>query len=268
MSNSIVGIFLNRNEGDILAETLFAATKQVDALYVIDNGSADRSLGIIESYRRLSNSPIVKVIRAPFISRQRALNNLLEEIRNESKPENTWIQMIESDIMILDTDISTAIKDHAVNDIGVSWVLLNAVRENWEGGIDTYPNWHINMKELMPRAHFMEPLLSTFRPLAELSWREDVWRPWPSNFSRYTKDQVLRKTKSAVAPLLLHVGWRGPRHFHQKFKSVGQPFHPKYKDWRIDSVDAVRNSVAFFNGVYNSKEATFPATRVGWASYR
>lgn len=267
MANSVVGIYLNKNEGDIVAETLFSAMKNVDCLYVIDNGSTDQSRSIMDAYANLPNSPIEKIIVAPNASRQEVLNSLLKEIRASNKPENTWIQMFESDVMVLDTDVNVAIRDHAVSDLGVSWVTLNAVRENWEG-VDTYPIWHTSMKELMPRAHFMEMMLYTFRPLPKLYFTLDTWRPWPNGFEAYTKDTVKVKSKSVFAPLLLHVGWRGPKHFYEKFRHTGWTFHPKYKEWRVDGPGSVARTVSFFNGVYNSQAKTFPASRRGWIEYR
>ena len=89
MANSVVGIYLNKNEGDIVAETLFSAMKNVDCLYVIDNGSTDQSRSIMDAYANLPNSSIEKIIVAPNASRQEVLNGLLKEIRASNKPENT-----------------------------------------------------------------------------------------------------------------------------------------------------------------------------------
>lgn len=265
MSETIVGMMWNKNEGDILEEIIQNALSKVDSLFIADDGSTDKSWEIIQSFVKSSSK--IEYVRNqrdnPIDKGQR--QSLLDEIRKRYRPEDTWVQIMESDIMILDTDIREAIKDHAVHDIGVNWVTLNAVRKSgtWKE-IDTYPNWKAPIKEVMPYAHWMEAMLYTFRPLPKLKYNQDMWRPWPSGFSAYIGDKPLFSSRRrADSPLLAHYGYRGPTHFHNKFKDMtSSGFHSKYKTWDIRSVDSVDSTVSFFNGQWNTN--LFPMSREGW----
>ena len=264
----IVGMMFSHNEGDILEETMSSALNQVDSLFFADDGSTDNSWDVIEPYKSLCEVA-VKRDRTPKDKGQRQF--LLDEIRKRYKPEDTWVQIIESDIFILDTDIKEAIKKHAVHDLAMSWMCLNAARPKggWTGEIDSYPNWEIPMRTLMPGMHWMEFMLYTFRPLPGLIYdSQNAWRPWPSGFGQYADGKQVKGAygRKPDAPLLLHVGYRGPRHFCQKYKGrwPGDK-HPKY-GWDVSSVDKVRETCFFFNGTWNKR--LMEASRAGWVRYR
>jgi hypothetical protein len=257
----IVGMMWCKNEGDILEEIVTAAASKVDALWIADGQSTDRSWDILHSLRK--RIPNIEHVQQESEYRDHAQRkSLLRGIRERYRPEDTWVQVIESDVLILDTDVRAAIAEHAVADIGVPWIMLNAVRKpgTW-AEVDTYPHWAMPMRELMPFAHWMELVLYTFRPLPELRFELDHWRPWPAGFSYYTKEPVKRMPVGRTAPLLLHVGYRGPKHFHAKYRHHGAR-HRKYRDWRVDSPENVERTVPFFNGAWNGN--AFPASRAGW----
>ena len=112
----------------------------------------------------------------------------------------------------------------------------------------------------MTHAHQLERVTYTFRPLPGIAFDPWEWRPWPRGFSQYTQEP-LDNPRGAMAPLLLHVGYRGPTHFHLKYKHMGKR-HSKYRNWWVNSPENVERTVAFFNGDWNGK--AFPATRAGW----
>ena len=257
---NLIGMAWTRNEGDILEETMRDAAKKVDALYVADGHSTDGSWAILQ---RLKAEGVVEHIQQEDERKDRAQrNSLLAKIRERYKPEDTWVQIFESDVFVMDTDIRAAIRDHAVKGVGVPWIMLNAVRKpgTWDGA-DTYPEWKAPIREVMPFAHYAELVLYTFRPLPELFFDNDKWRPWPLGFSEYTRSPVKRWPHGVSAPLLLHVGYRGPTHFHLKYRSMGT-HHTRHVGWRIDIPESVEQTVPYFNGVWNGP--SFPATREGW----
>lgn len=263
MGDTIVGVMWNYNEGDILEEIIEAAVKtDINCLWIADEGSSDNSWKIIEAAKeRHSKIEYVKCGRIKGDKGQR--QHLLDEVRRRYKPENTWMQIIESDIMILDTSVRDAISRFAIDDLSVCWHTINCHRRDWSG-VDKYPNWEHSIKELMDLGSYMESMLYTFRPLPKLKYRKKPWRPWPQNFTAYTGNKLDVRAMHEDAPLLAHYGYRGPTHFYQKYKGMGD-CHSKYRNWRLTSVESVRRTVPWFNGEYVGK--IVPVSREGWKVY-
>jgi len=270
MSDHLIGMLWNYDEADILEEILEDAILHVDSLFIADDESTDNSWEIIQSFQKKHPDKVeyTRHKRNPKDKGQRQA--LLTEIQKRYKPEDTFVQVIESDMMILDTDIRESLKTFAVHDIAMSWHALNAVRDpgTWKE-VDTFPNWEIPIKKLMPKAHWMEVMLYTFRPLPKIHFNPDVWRPWPRGFSHYVGDKPVKtaNSKSLYTPLLAHYGYRGPTHFYRKFKKMGMGnYHSKYPSWILRSPETVDSTVSFFNGEWNGNN--FEMSRGGWKSYR
>lgn len=253
----------NLNEGDILEETILNALLHVDSLFIADDGSTDNSWELIQSMKGRYSSKIEHIQQLPSKLDPAQRTSLLTKIRSVYSAADTWVQVIESDIMILDTDVREAIKSHSdYQELAVSWQTLNAVRKKgtWTR-VDTYPNWNTSITEIMPYAHFMETMLYTFRPLARLYYKPNQWRPWPSGWTYYTDSPVKNTKKYKDSPLLAHYGYRGPTHFYKKYQKMGS-HHKKYKNWNLSSIQTVEETVAFFNGTWNTN--IFPMSRRGW----
>jgi len=270
MSDSIVGMMFCHNEGDILAQTIEAAIPKVDKLYIADDGSTDNSWDIIKAMKHAHGRDRVAAYKRQANKNDKGQRSFLfNEIKKENKAEDTWVQVIESDIIILDTDVREAIRDHSVHDMAMSWIALNAAREvgTWREA-DTYPHWGRPLTEIMPYAHWLEVMLYTFRPLEKLYFDREPWRPWPRGFSHYTSEQVKGSYgRKPDAPLLLHVGYRGPTHFHKKyFGKWPNNRHRKYNEWDVTSPESCEKTVWFFNGYWNKE--LYPATRAGWKHWR
>jgi len=259
MSVNVVGMMWNKNEGDILEEIISEAIKHVDLLYVADDGSTDNSWEIIQRAASLDSKIIIQ--RDPCIRDPGQRSSLLNKIKERHNPLDTWVQVIESDIMILDTDVREAIRDRAVGDIAVTWQALNAVRPvgTWEE-VDLYPNWGMPVKDLMPLAHRMERMVYTFRPMPDLYYTH-TWRPWPSGFSRYFKGVVDPDHRDTKTPLLAHYGFRGPTHFKLKYAKMGDK-HRRYPSWDLRTKETILATVPMFNGDWNGK--AYPMSREGW----
>lgn len=255
----IVGMMWNKNEGDILEEIIWEALPHVDSLFIADDGSTDHSWDIIRSMQRQHAYKIEHIQRKPNKVDKAQRQSLLNQIRKRYKPNHTLVQIIESDIMILDTDIRKAFKERSRGGVMMNWVALNAARKghgSWEGA-DSFPHWPVSIKQVMPMGHYMEEMTYTFRPFPELHFRGGVWRPWPAGFSHFNlkKEEVT----SDYTPLLAHYGYRGPTHVHLKYK--GQKLR-RYPSWDFTSPETVADTVYYFNGVWNSNG--FPMSRQGW----
>jgi len=263
---TVVGMMWNRNEGDILPYIIESALDKVDTLFIADDHSTDNSWDIIQSYAA-NHKDKIEYIRNERVHPKDAgqRQSLLDEIRRRYKPENTWVQVIESDIMILDTDVREAIRDWAIDDLGITWQLLNAARKpgDWNDA-DVYPNWERPIQEIMPHAHWIEYMMYTWRPLPGLQFDPDTWRPWPNGFAQYVKNPPLKRgRKGLTSPLLAHYGYRGPAHFKQKY---GNKKFRKYPSWDLTSVETVEKTVYFFNGQWNG--ALHDMSRDGWKASR
>jgi glycosyltransferase involved in cell wall biosynthesis len=261
MSEHIVGMMWNRNEGDILPFTIASALEHVDTLVLADDGSTDNSWEVMKSFAKAHPDQIEHIQQRPDSEDKGQRQALLNVIRERYRPEDTWVQVIESDIMIFDTDIRQAIKERS-NDILLRWQLLNASPppgENKWDGIDEYPNWSRPIQEIMTHAHRLEMMPYTYRPFKELKYDYSAWRPWPRGFTKIQGGTAPHR-KSDYTPLLAHYGYRGPTHFYQKYKNIGR--HPRYRSWDITSVESVKETVYFFNNQWGKH--AFPMTRYGW----
>ena len=263
MSDAIIGLMFNKNEADLLQFTLPDALRKVDSLFIADDGSGDASWDIIDSYL---GHGIEYAIRNPDPNDPGQRQALLTEIRRRYKPENTWVQVIESDIMIVDTDVRKALKTQSVQDMCMGWHLLNGsvFAREWAEA-DTWPCWNQDIRHIMHRFHWLETMLYTFRPLPELNYQVSPWRPWPVGFSKYSSAPVLRESKSHDSPLLVHYGYRGPNHFYNKYKHMGK-FHKRHTAWGLTSPEDVARTCPFFNGVWNGDDMT-SLNRAGWIEY-
>ena len=267
MPDNIIGMLFNHNEGDILEEIIVDAAKHVDSLFIADDNSTDSSWDIIQSLKNCKIEYVRNTREDPRDTGQR--QSLLNEIRKRYKPENTWVQVIDADVRILDTNIREAIKDFSIDDVSMAWRMLNAVRfpGTWKKA-DTYPNWDGSIFDIMPYGHILEDSLYTFRPLSKLEYNLDKWRPWPQGFSNYTNKQILKISKKPGTPLLAHYGYRGPTHIYTKFSKRNKLKLEKYKSWDLSSVESIEKTVYYFNGQWNDPDQIFPMSRDGWMKWR
>lgn len=261
---NIIGLMFNKNEGDILAEIITSAMNHVDILYFADDGSVDNSWDIATTALRYYNDRIV-IQREPNKADPGQRQSLLDKIRSRHNPADSWVQIIESDIKILDTNVKEAIKGFAVNDIAVTWQLLNAVRapSTWKE-VDTYPVWDKNIREIMPLAHRIECMVYSFRPLPKLHYNPGIWRPWPSGFSHYSKTPVDIDRREPDSPLLAHYGFRGPKHFYKKYGKMGR-WHKRYSTWNLTSIETIEATVPYFNGQWT--KGAYSMGREGWVNW-
>ncbi len=270
MGDTIVGVMWCRNEGDLLPHTIPAALEQVDCLMIVDDDSTDNSWDVIKSFEGKLEYAVRRAdkIQRGTHPRVFARQHLLEETRRRFGYKNTWVQIIESDTALLDTDVKTAIERYARDDVMVPWHMVNAVRREWTDEYDL-PRIPDNMPldEFYNAAHWMEQLSTyTFRPLPSLNYTERP-TPWPRGFRAYQKDGTRhgKMRKKDDNPLVIHYGFRSPTHY---FNKMGGVPNNKYADWDFSSPASVRRTVPFYNGTYNNNTLTFDSiSREGWAGH-
>lgn len=267
MGENIVGVMWCRNEGDLLPHTIPAALEQVDCLMIVDDDSTDNSWDVIKSFDSKLEYAVRRTDKIQPGTHERlfARQHLLEETRRRFGYKNTWVQIIESDTALLDTDVKLAIARYARDDVMVPWHMVNAVRREWTDEYDL-PRIPDNMPldEFYDGAHWMEQLACyTFRPLPSIHYTERP-TPWPRGFSSHqTSDGPKGKMrKYDDTPLVIHYGFRSPTFY---FNKMGGKPNRKYKDWDLSSPASVRRTVPFYNGTYNNAPTTFDSiSRAGW----
>lgn len=270
MADSIVGMMFAKNEADILPLTITEAMKQVDSLFIADDGSTDGSWEIIQYYKQQYPNKVEYIQQAPVIGDQGQRNALLGHIRTRYKAENTWVQTIESDIVLHTHDLKAVIAKTNREDVSVNWHCMNAIRPYWEGVHQFYPNWPESIRTIMPRFHWTEEFACyTYRPLPELFY-SPIWRPWPNGFSHYHtsnyKSTRRNKMKTAHVPMALHYGYRGPSHMMAKWNRMKiKPQNPNPKHgYDYTSLETLSATFTCFNGHYNRSPNTGGTPEEAW----
>jgi len=267
MSESIIGIMWAKNEADVIKEVIEDALTKVDALLFADDDSTDGTWEIVKSFGNKLEYAARRedTNKGKYPDRLWAKQHLLDEVRFRFGMKDVWVQVIESDIMILETDIREVVSKYSNFDVALDWHTLNAIRPIWTLEDDSWPNWERSIKEVLTNAHWMEIMTYTFRPLPKIDYVLD-YRPWPRGFSNYITSGVRSrgKKKRSDSPLLAHYGYRSPKHMSNKYGSVRYDKNPT---WDTSTPESVLKTVHFFNGAWNTGSDTFPMSRKGWNSW-
>ena len=222
--DKIIGIMWNHNEGDILEETLTKALPLVDHLLVADDDSDDNSWDIIRShsselayFNRYSESD--KELAKSHWQRQHLLNKAVQMFGRD-----IWIQVIESDLIAIDTDVREQVETRTnLHGAGIWWCNLEAVRREWRPEDEMYPNWDKPIQEVMPWCHILEKAAYTWRPYPDIYFPER-WQPHPCGLDKYGgldgEWHVRRKHVNETTPLWGHFNVRGRKHFEKKYANV------------------------------------------------
>lgn len=225
MSDKIIGIMWNKNEGDILDETITKAIPIVDHLLVADDDSSDNSWDVIRSKKselahisRYSETPNKKYSKSNW-QRQSLLDKAVEMFGRD-----IWIQVIESDLIAVGTDIREQLESrNHVHGIAMWWITLEAVRKEWREEDEKFPNWDKPIQEVMPWGHILEKAPYTWRPYPDIYFGEK-WSPFPRGLNKYGylsgEWRVRRKYCKKDTPLWGHYNIRGRKHFNEKYANT------------------------------------------------
>jgi len=200
---NVVGVMWARNESDLLPYTLEKALKQVDTLLFIDNGSTDNTYDVAKSFKLEYCTRTADILSGMKCHPDAAgRQHLLEEVRRRFGYKDTWVQVIESDSVLLDTDVRQVIKKFSIDDTAVIWHMLNTADGKY--------------------AYWYELLTYTFRPFPKLEY-EKKRLPWPKGFGAYTNGQKWHH-QEPDSPLILHYGFRGrtPKFHSEKVQAYSQ----------------------------------------------
>lgn len=260
---NLIGISWCKNEGDLLPYTLPSAIKQVDAMMIVDDDSDDNSWDVIKSFGN----------KLAYAARKRDLKvdsrqHLLEEVRKRYGTKDTWVQVIESDTIVMETDIKSKIEKYKVDDVSCTWNLLNACRKDWTEDWNSAPFFTAERApwDALPYFHWMERMTYSFRPLEKLAYTERR-TPWPQGFSYYASGKI-RKSKNYDSPIAMHYGFRNPLFYYEKMKRIGRTKGgAKNPTWNFCTPAAVKQTVYLYNGIWNNTRDVFPGTRQGWCDW-
>lgn len=266
----IVGVMYCKNEVDVLPLTIPEAMKRVDSMFISDDGSIDGSWELIQYFKARYPGKIEYIQQKPKADDAGQRSDLLNEIRRRYKPENTWVQVVEADIVIQGGDLRKTIADHNVGNVCVKWENINVVRDYWDGIHQFYPYWPENLGKIMDKFHWIERLLYTYRPLPELYFTPE-WRPWPRGFSHYITAATSEPPRTVDSvPLLCHYGYRGPTHLVTKWARMAvKPLGPMRKYGHdFTSIESVMKTFCYFNGKYNRNDRVRDNPTDAWLANR
>jgi glycosyltransferase involved in cell wall biosynthesis len=225
MSDKIIGIMWNKNEGDILDETITKALPLVDHLLVADDDSDDNSWDVIREHK----SELAYISRySEATNKQHSKNswqrNSLLDKAKEIYGTDIWIQVIESDLIAIDTDIWEQVETrNNLYGIGIWWVNIEAVRKQWLPEDEMYPNWDRSIQEVMDWGHILEKAPYTWRPYPGVYFPER-WAPFPNGLVEHGAPggewRVRKRFCREDSPLWGHYNIRGRKHFEKRYANV------------------------------------------------
>lgn len=249
----VIGIMWCINGADILEETIADAKKHVDALLFADDGSIDNSLDIAKAANleyvtqrgQEGNNP--NEYARPLWRRQHLLDKAVEMYGRE-----IYVQVIEHDIMILDTDVKKLVR---TNEIAYNWIMINCCQKNlWPEELDNlYPNWGKSIKEIMPDGYVDEVYPVTFRPLERVRFDPLTISQWPIGLEhhgfKYVNPYCLKRIDNpyvdSYSPLLAHYGYRGTKFFKKNMLEKGCDIAKKGID--LSSRESILKTARAFN---------------------
>lgn len=267
----IVGMMFCKNEADIISTTILDAFRHVDSLFISDDGSTDKSWDIIKYFKQAYPDKIEHIQQKPDPNDQAQRTSLFLEIQKRYKAENTWVQVVEADMILYTSDLRSQIRVANRSDVLVEWDIMNAVRPHWEGVHEFFPNWPEDIRNIMPKFHRLETLVYTYRPLPGLYFTPE-WRPIPRGFGVYLEMdasyvRIPRKQLTVKdVPLLCHYGYRGPTHSMFKWnnrKNKSAPIISRHGE-DFTSIESLLKTNNYYNGTYNRNACTSDTPEEAW----
>lgn len=267
----IVGMMFCKNEADIISTTLLDAFRHVDSMFISDDGSTDGSWEIINYFKQAYPDKIEHIQQNPDPNDQAQRTSLFKLIQERYKAENTWVQVVEADMILYTHDLKSQIETAKRSDVLVEWDIMNAVRPYWEHVHHFFPHWPEDIRDIMPRFHRLESLVYTYRPLPGLYFTKD-WRPTPRGFgvyldkdTEYVRKRPREKTVKEV-PLLCHYGYRGPTHAMSKWQRRSNREAPIVSRHGEDhtSIVSILKTNKYYNGTYNRNVSVSDTPEEAW----
>ena len=223
MSDKIIGIMWNKNEADILDETLTKALPLVDHLLVADDDSDDSSWDIIRSHKsELAYISRYSEATNKSYSKDNWQRSSLLDKAVEMYGRDIWIQVMESDLIAIDTDIREQVETREnIQGAAIWWINVEAVRREWRSEDEMYPNWDKSIQEVMPWGHILEKAPYTWRPHPDVYF-PTRWQPHPCGLDKYGGPggewHVKKSHCKASTPLWGHYNIRGRKHFDIRYQ--------------------------------------------------
>jgi glycosyltransferase involved in cell wall biosynthesis len=228
----LYAICLVKNEDDIIAQTLTYATRHCDKIFVIDNGSSDRTWEITQELAK--QHPQIVPFEQTHLPYNDALRARVYNQVHQDLTDDDWWMILDSDeFMAEDPKALIAEARHDKADIIRSWQIQFYFTERdlaeWEAGHDTR-----DKSIFERRRHYLinwqEPRL--FRNQKAPAWNTAVNNGTPNGLKRVWGRRILNR----------HYQFRDPEQMEKRLRlRFGHPSfraHVTSADWRT----AVRDS--------------------------
>ena len=258
MTDPIIGIMWNKNEADILDETITKALPLVDHLLISDDDSDDHSWDIIRSHKSSLAYHARRSEQSEHVEADRWQRQHLLDKAVELYGRNVWIQVIESDLIAIDVNLKEQLDNPAnLHGIGLWWITLEAVRKEWTPEFEQYPNWDRSIQKIMPDCHILEKAPYTWRPYEGVEFGRK-WNPVPHGLDKHGpmmggEWRVRRPICKPDIPLWGHYNIRGRKHFNSK-----------YRHFDVNSKAKDKRELVAFEIPRTRPEMIFPLTRNAW----
>lgn len=203
----VIGILRARDEADLLPEVLDNVAPGVDQIYGLDDGSTDRTFGV------LTQHPKVKFIATEQFPEEVYKTQYLEKAVKanfpEYKTEEVWVALLAGDLFWLNQTPRQAAELASSRGFDVqSGMAVDFGRWQWDSTVDTWPNYPKSLRELCQWCGVIERLPVVWKVTDYTYWKR---LPWPRGFRSH--NHVVDNT----VPFLEHQGKRSPRYHQWKY---------------------------------------------------
>jgi glycosyltransferase involved in cell wall biosynthesis len=228
----LYAICLVKDEDDIVAQTLTYATRYCDKIFVLDNGSSDRTWEIAKKLS--AQYPQIVPFEQTYLPFDNALRaRAYNQVHQELGDDDWWMILDSDEFMAEDPKMLILEAKRAHADIICAWQIQFYFTEQdlkaWETGHDSRDK-PIFERRRYYLINWSEPRL--FRNQKEPSWDTTINNDLPNGLKRIWRRRILNR----------HYQFRDPKQIEKRLQlRFGQPLfreHVKSADWR----SAIRDS--------------------------
>lgn len=189
----LYGICLVKNEGDIIEQCLTHALKFCDRIFVIDNGSSDRTWETVQSLAQKHDQIVPEAqILEPFREGIRAIP--YNKYNKELTAQDWWMRLDGDEFLYTDPRPIMADANNAKADFIKAWqaqfYYTDIDHQTWLAGKDN-PQQSIFERRRYYRVDWREYRL--FRNQPNVFWDETISKNWPTGLTQVHQQLIFNR---------------------------------------------------------------------------